>query len=56
MPKQNEKLEGIKDGLRAVLRMLKRPVENEVNDLIREALSKVQAEQNDNAHRWSEGF
>lgn len=54
--KEDERLTGIMDNLRTALRMLKLPVENEVDGLIRQTLSKVQAEQDDNMHRWSEGF
>jgi hypothetical protein len=53
---EDERLTGIMDNLRTALRMLKQPVENEIAGLIRQALSKVQAEQDNNMHRWSEGF
>lgn len=53
---ENQRLMQIMDSLRAALKMLKRPVESEIYNLISQALSKVQEEEDDDMHRWSEAF
>lgn len=53
---EDARLVALMGDLRAAIMKLKRPIESEIEGLIRQALSRVQAEQDDNSHRWSESF